>query len=353
MRPLASLGVTGQPKPQHNTIPEITITTETQQPVSLHGHYQYLDVIGLLSPAGPGFSGPVAVVVGPDGMLYVANRANPNQPEGVRVSRCTKDGDFLDQFGTWGEGPGEFIWVTDIAFSPQGEVYLADENTHRISVFDTEQRFVRSFGQQGCGPSEFDRPSGLAFGPNGNLYVVDTLNHRIQVLTGEAGFISQWGSLGDGDGRFSMPWGIAIDQLGDVYVTDWRNDRVQKFDEGGRFLMAFGSPGDGEGQFNRPNGIAVDAGGDIYVCDWMNDRVQVFDRTGGFKDLLIGHSGMSKWGRTFLDANPDIEQKLELAAQNIELKQRFYRPVSVHVDGDDRVYIADCYRHRVQIYQKL
>ena len=45
--------------------------------------------------------------------------------------------------------------------------------------------------------------------------------------------------------------------------------------------------------------------------------------------------------------------KLELAAQNIELKQRFYRPVSVHVDEDGKVYVADCYRHRVQIYQKL
>ena len=58
-------------------------------------------------------------------------------------------------------------------------------------------------------------------------------------------------------------------------------------------------------------------------------------------------------GRTFLDANPDIEQKLELATQNIEIKQRFYRPVSVHVDANGKVFVADCYRHRVQIYQKL
>ena len=329
------------------------MTTETEHPVSPRGLYRYHDVIGLLSPAGPGFSGPMAVVTGPDGLLYVANRANPNQPDGVRVTRCTKDGEFLDQFGAWGEGPGEFIWVTDIAFSPQGEVYLADEHTHRISVFDTERRFARSFGEQGRGPARFDRPSGLAFGPSGNLYVVDTLNHRVQVLTQDGEYIAEWGGLGDGDGRFNMPWGIAIDRAGDVYVTDWRNDRVQRFDSEGHFLMTFGGPGGGEGQFNRPNGIAVDAQGDIYVCDWMNDRVQVFDPSGGFKDVLLGHSGMSKWGRTFLDANPEIERKLELAVQNIEPKQRFYRPVSVHVDEDGMVYVADCYRHRVQIYRKL
>jgi hypothetical protein len=85
----------------------------------------------------------------------------------------------------------------------------------------------------------------------------------------------------------------------------------------------------------------------------MNDRVQVFDPRGSYKDSLIGHSGVSQWARTFLDANPDIEKKLELATQNIELKQRFYRPRSVIVDEDGLVYVADCYRHRVQIYAKL
>ena len=329
------------------------MTTETQNALSAKGLYRYHDVIGLLSAAGPGFSGPVSVVTGPQNELYVANRANAKQTEAVRITRCTKEGDFLEHFGEWGEGSGEFIWVTAIAFSPGWELFLADEDTNRISVFDSENRFVRSFGEHGSGPSQFDRPSGLAFGPNGKLYVVDTLNHRVQVLTPEGEFISQWGSLGGGEGQFSMPWGIAIDGAGDVYVTDWRNDRVQKFDSEGRFLMAFGSSGNGDGQFNRPNGIAVDSDGDIYVCDWMNDRVQVFDQSGSYKDVLIGHSGMSKWGRTFLDANPDIESKLELAAQNIELKQRFYRPVSVHVDEDGKVYVADCYRHRVQIYQKL
>jgi DNA-binding beta-propeller fold protein YncE len=329
------------------------MTTETENPISTNGLYQYESVIGLLSPAGPGFSGPVSVTVGPDGMLYVACRADPNQQEGVRVSRCTRDGDFLDQFGTWGEEPGEFIWITDIAFNQAGEVYVADENSHRISIFDTERNYSRRIGEQGNGPGQFDRPSGLAFGPSGNLYVVDTLNHRVQVLTTDGEYITEWGSLGDAEGQFHMPWGITIDQTGDVYITDWRNDRVQKFNSDGHFLMTFGVSGDGEGQFNRPNGITVDSAGDIYVCDWMNDRVQVFNSQAEFKDLLIGHCGMSKWARTFLDASPDIEAKLELASQNIEIKRRFYRPVSVHVEDDGKVYVADCYRHRVQIYQKL
>ena len=329
------------------------MTTEIKHPLSLRGLYRYDDVIGLLSAAGPGFSGPVSVVTGPDGNLWVANRANPNQPEAVRITRCTKDGDFIDHFGEWGEEPGQFIWVTSIAFSSQGELFLADENNHRITVFGPDNSFVRSFGGHGNSPGKFNRPSGLAFSSSGDLYVVDTLNHRVQVLTSHGEFKSQWGSFGDEEGQLNMPWGIALDLAEDIYVTDWRNDRVQKFNAFGEFSMAFGSSGDGEGQFNRPNGVAIDPEGDIYVCDWMNDRVQIFDRSGGFKDMLVGHSGMSKWGRTFLDANPDIERKLALASQNIAIKERFYRPISVHVDSEGKVFVADCYRHRIQIYQKL
>ena len=44
------------------------MTTETQDPITTNGLYKYDSVIGLLSPAGPGFSGPVSVTVGPDGM---------------------------------------------------------------------------------------------------------------------------------------------------------------------------------------------------------------------------------------------------------------------------------------------
>jgi tripartite motif-containing protein 71 len=330
------------------------MTAQTEQkPRSVRGRYQYHDVIGLLSAGQAGFSNPVSLALGPDDLLYVANRANPNQPEAVRVTKCTKGGDYVDQFGGWGEGQGQFIWVTCITFNQKGELFLADENVHRISVFNTEGHYLRRFGQHGSDDGQLDRPSGIAIYQNDALYVVDTLNHRVQQLTQQGEFLGKWGSFGPGEGQFNMPWGIAIDKQGDVYVTDWRNDRVQKFSPDGQFIMAFGHSGAGEGEFNHPNGITVDAEGDIYVCDWMNDRVQVLDSQGIYKDTLIGHSGISKWARNYLDANPDIEEKLNRAVQNIEPKKRLYRPISVKVDADGKVYAVDCYRHRVQIYQKL
>ncbi len=322
-------------------------------PPSVQGLYEYHGVIGLLSASATGFSNPVSLALGPDGLLYVASRANPNQREAVRITRCIKEGNYVGQFGGWGESEGEFIWVTDIAFNQRGELFLADEHAHRISVFNTEGQFLRSFGESGSGNGQLNRPSGIAFDSADNLYVVDALNHRVQRFDREGGYLAKFGEFGRGEGQFNMPWGIAIDKQGDIYVTDWRNDRVQKFSSDGEFLASFGSSGRGEGEFNRPNGITVDAEGDIYVCDWMNDRVQVFDYQGNYKDTLIGHAGISNWARTYLDANPEVEFKLNRAVQNIEPKKRFYRPASVKVDTDGKVYIVDCYRHRVQIYHKL
>lgn len=328
------------------------MTTVVEYPMSATGLHQYHGVIGLLSGSGPGFSGPVSVALGPDGLLYVGSRANPNQPEGVRVTRCTIDGDYVGEFSDWGEGPGQFIWITGIAFGPDGNVYLTDENTHRISVFTTEGQFLYCWGELGDGPGQLNRPSGLAFAGDWTLLVVDSLNHRVQRFTADGQVLNAWGEEGVGPGQFRMPWGVAVDSAGDVYVTDWRNDRVQKFSAGGHYIAEFDGRDGGDG-FRRPNGLTVDAEGRIYVCDWQNDRVQVLDSGGRVVDTLIGHSGTSRWARTFLNANPDIEEKLNLATQNIELKRRFYRPTAVAVSDDGLVFVADCYRHRVQIYRKV
>ena len=328
------------------------MTTIVEHPLSLTGLYQYHDVIGLLSAGGPGFSGPVSVALGPDGLLHVASRANPNQPEAVRITRCTVDGDFVGEFCGWGDAPGQFIWVTSIAFGPDCNLYLADENTHRISKFTAQGEFLGSWGQIGSHVGRLNRPSGMAFAPDGTVIISDALNHRIQRFSADGDPIAAWGRHGSGPGEFDMPWGVAVDAVGTVYVSDWRNDRVQLFAPDGEFLAEFDGSNGGDG-FSRPNGLAVDAAGRIYVCDWWNDRVQVLDGEGRVIDTLIGHSGTSKWARTFLDANPDIEEKLNKATQNIDLKRRFYRPTAVTVSEEGLVFVADCYRHRVQIYRRL
>ena len=191
----------------------------------------------------------------------------------------------------------------------------------------------------------------MAFDKDDNLYVVDSLNNRIQKFTKEGKFITKWGTAGSGEGEFNMTWGIAIDTEGNVYVTDWRNDRVQKFTAEGDFLMQFGTSGAGDGELSRPTGIAVDRAGVIYVADWHNDRLQVFDADGSFVAKLTGEATISKWGKEKLDASPEMWLQRQ-KAQGLAQEKQFWRPIAVEVDDEDRIFVAETVRSRVQVYLK-
>ena len=159
-----------------------------------------------------------------------------------------------------------------------------------------------------------------------------------------------WGSEGSDEGQIRMPWGIALDDENSVYVSDWGNDRVQKFTPEGQLLMTVGSSGSGDGQLRRPSGVAVDRGGDIYVADWANDRVQVFDPKGNYQLKFTGDATLSKWGLESILGSPDFARERHRAT--LEPERQLWRPSSVRVDSEDRIFIVDTTRHRLQIYRK-
>ena len=333
--------------------------------------YTYSHTIGFLAIGGDrGFNLPVDVAVSRDGHLYVLNRASPDDRPTIyhkRVTVCTVSEDYLGEFSTGGTGDGQLMWPVSIAIDLDGNVFISDEAVHRISVFDKERRFTDKWGVEGSGDGQFDRPAGIAFDSEDNLLVVDSLNARVLRFTKNGRFLGGWGSRGTGDGQFNMPWGIATDGAGDVYVADWRNDRIQKFDADGAHLATWGTFGRGSGQFSRPSGVAVDREGAIYVADWRNERVQVLDPDGSPRAIIRGQSGFSKWAQDYYLANTveygerqkaDIEPEPEppwnpsLREQSAATDKLLWGPISVKVDDEDRVYIVESCRHRIQVYQK-
>lgn len=80
--------------------------------------------------------------------------------------------------------------------------------------------FVGEFGSAGNGAGEFFDPEAIAVDPGGNVYVADTGNHRIQKFAATGSFLLQWGSMGSANGQFHSPEGIAADGAGNVFVTD-------------------------------------------------------------------------------------------------------------------------------------
>jgi DNA-binding beta-propeller fold protein YncE len=325
--------------------------------------FRYSHTIGRQETrGGDGFFHPVAVKRGPGELLYVLSRGTetPVFFPCKRVTVCTVDEEYIDQFGfkvhpedaVRSAADGALFWPTSIALDSLGNAYVADEWLNRISVFDKDGEFIQKWGDPGSSEGKIDRPSGMEFDAEDNLYIVDSRNHRIQVFAKDGKFLSTWGTQGSEDGQLNFPWGIDIDQNGDVYVADWRNDRIQKFTADGRFLMKFGSAGSDNGQFNRPTGVAVDKDGTIYVADFKNDRVQIFDADGDFITSLSGEATVSKWGQERVNIDPTYVRGREIA-QNLEEREKaFQGPIAVDVDDEGRLFVSEVPRHRVQVFHK-
>ncbi len=312
--------------------------------------FDYNYCIGMYGASGQGFWSPQDFVLGSGDLIYVINRGV--EELGQRISRVTRDHQFLGQFGGFGRGDGQFIWPRSIDLDSQGNVYASDDFLNRISVFDKDGGFLSSWGAAGSGEGEFDGPSGIAFDSDDNMYVVDSGNNRIQKFTKDGALLGSFGQQGQGEGELDLPWGICLDRESNVYVADWKNNRVQKFDSEGRFLVMFQGNDSGVGDLHGPTGVAVDSDGDVYVTDWGNHRVQVYGPDGQFVTTLVGDAQQpSPWTQTYIDANPDIVKARRRA--NMEPEWRFRRPVAVNVDANDSIFVLETARHRLQVYDKV
>ena len=312
--------------------------------------FDYSYCIGMYGMSGQGFWSPQDFALAGDTM-YVLSRGA--EELGQRVSLVTLDHQFLGQFGSFGRGDGQFVWPRSIALDDDGNVYASDDFLNRVSVFDSEGAFLSCWGEAGDDKGRLNGPCGMAFDGEGNILVVDSLNNRVQRFTAEGKFLGKFGQSGDADGEFNLPWGICLDDGGNVYVADWKNNRVQKFDPDGNFLLKFeAAPTSGVGDLHGPTGVAVDSEGDVYVTDWGNHRLQVYAPDGRFIATLVGDAQQpSPWTQTYIDANPDIVKARRRV--NLEPEWRFRRPVAVRVDENDRIFVLESNRHRVQVYDKV
>lgn len=236
---------------------------------------------------------------------------------------------FVREWGPKGDAPGELRRPRGIAVDAQGTLYITDDRTHRVQMFDRAGNLLGGWGRFGSQPGEFNAPIGIAVDDVGNVYVADTGNLRIQKFTAGGSFLLEWGSPGplpgSEPGDLVSPFYLAVDAAGDVFVTD--GSRVQKFDSDGNLLVSWGSLGSAPGQFRRASGITVGPDQTVYVATMGTDpgdataHVQRFTNDGTF---------MTRWG-SFGEA-----------------PQQFLTPLGIETDSQGHVYVLDHHNMRIQ-----
>ena len=217
---------------------------------------------------------PQAVAVGPDGMVYVADQGSHV------VQVFNPAGQFVREVGISGTGRGQLTSVGAIAVAGDGSLFVAD-GTNRIDRFGPDGALIASFGHGGsdAGGLRLGAGGGNAAGAGGGLvvggsflYVADTGNDRILRF-----------DLDGSNPRVLVPPGILDVPQGltirgtRLTVADDRNHRLVVFDTGGRMLATVGAgKGSNPGQLAHPYDVASDAAGRLFVADDLNHRVVRF-----------------------------------------------------------------------------
>lgn len=211
------------------------------------------------------FESPHGLRFDPQGNLWTTDTASHLVLRFNRKGHVTM---VLGRKGRSGETETLFNQPTDVAFGPNGELFVADGyGNSRIVKFDRNGNFIKAWGQRGSGPGEFNLPHTIVVDPRDRVLVGDRENQRIQIFDLDGTFIEEWSHAG-------APWGLTLGRDGTLWMADGYADRVLKLDLDGKVLGVFGSHGKIAGKFAFAHSIAVGAKNELYVAEILNWRVQ-------------------------------------------------------------------------------
>lgn len=86
--------------------------------------------------------------------------------------------------------PVAFGGVSNVAFGPQGNLYVADAINREVRVFGLDGAHVRTFGRRGQGPGEFEDLYSVAWAGR-TFLTLDFSNGRIGEFSAEGGWLGQ------------------------------------------------------------------------------------------------------------------------------------------------------------------
>lgn len=189
------------------------------------------------------------------------------------IYKFTNDGKHLvmtlGETDVAGDDEKHFGLPQDLTFLADGSILVADGlRNSRIVKFDKDGKFLTQWGTAGNGPGQFRGLHGIDADPSGRIYVADRGNQRVQVFDQTGKHLDTWPNM-----RF--PNHIIATRDG-VFVSDGTNARLLKYDVNGKLLSFWGTYGTYPGAFWEMHQFSVDTEGNLYAADSFAGRVQRF-----------------------------------------------------------------------------
>ncbi len=187
--------------------------------------------LAVQAPAAGWESGFVSwVAVDSQGTIYEIQRGDKADP----VLVLDRAGKLLR---SWGKG--DYKIPHSIRIDPAGNIWTVDAASSTIIKYSPmgKKLMTITVGEQPQTGNAFNGTTDIAFAPNGHLFIADGYgNSRILEYTPDGKRVKAWGTPGTGPGEFHLPHAIQSDEEGSIYVADRENGRIQKFDLDGKFL---------------------------------------------------------------------------------------------------------------------
>ncbi|MFQ5824487.1 MAG: NHL repeat-containing protein [bacterium] len=164
------------------------------------------------------FGFPSSVDISKHGELFICDNEND------RILKLNSFGEPVLSFGDYNWGDGQLEYPVKIEVTTSDMLYVSDQGTNQIVIFDYYGNFITRFGKK-----ILHNPNGLAWTEDNKLFVADSGNNRIVIFNTEHEPIYFWGEEGEKIGAFKNPVDVAIFQ-NQIYVLDSDNSRIQVFE---------------------------------------------------------------------------------------------------------------------------
>lgn len=220
---------------------------------------------------------PAAVILGPDGCLYVSCLERNSI---LRFNAAT--GAFIDTFVKPPLGPGGLLDNTEgMAFGPDGNLYVSSQGSHSILRYDGKTgEWIDTFARS----DQLRRPGDLLFGPDGRLYVVNyATNAILRFDAGTGAFIDTF--VTSGLGGLTGPHAMIFGPDGNLYVSSYRNSEVLRFNGKTGALIGTFVP---KGRLSGASALGFGPDGNLYVASYKDSKILRYDgKSGAFMDTFI------------------------------------------------------------------
>jgi sugar lactone lactonase YvrE len=145
----------------------------------------------------------------------------------------------------------------------------------------TQDAFLPAGVIETFGETDLRAPSDIAFSREGHMYIADTGNKRVIECLPDGTLIAEYGA-----DILNYPTGIHVNGKGELYVADQRNKAVYLFDNTGALITEYTRPGSflyGDANDFAPKKVAADETGNVYIISEGNTNgVIQLSREGDF-----------------------------------------------------------------------